>query len=321
MKLVTIAIPTYNRLNYLKEAVASALTQTYPNVEVLIGQDPGRDGLDESIQAWSLVVSRNPKVHYQSNSRNLGLAGNWNALADAAQGEYLTIIGDDDRLLPNFVEQLVQAIGTNTAEVNVAFSNHYIINTQGDRLETQSHEYTTHYRRDRLPLGEVTHPEIWAWQNSIPMSASLIRTEDVRRLRFKEDLNNPEIELFIRLAQEGGRFVFTPEFLSEYRIHEQAATATGLRADKLVTYLLSIPVSSEVEPYKQELLSGLMINAVSRCLLQGQWQQAKEFFVSEYYPRLQRKRFRSSIQKFCTTLPPLLGCWVYRLVHKIKNLK
>lgn len=318
-QLVTIAIPTYSRLNYLKEAVESALAQTYSNIEVLIGQDPGQNGLDESIQAWSQsLASRNAKVRYQWNSHNLGLAGNWNALVDTVQGEYLVIVGDDDRLLPSFVETLLSAV---CADGKVAFANHYIINTQGKRLETTSYEYTKRYRRDRLPPGKVSHPEIWAWQNSIPMSASLIRTEDVRRLRFKEDLNTPEIELFIRLAQEGGRFVFVPEYLSEYRVHQQAATATGLRNERLMTYLLPIPVSPEVAPYKQELLSRLTINAVSRCLLQGEWQQARQFLRSEYYPSKQRKRMSGLIQNFCTILPSQLGCPLYRFVHTVKNLK
>jgi len=315
--LVTIAIPTYSRLNYLKESVESALAQTYPNIEVLIGQDPGKDGLDESIRAWSqTLVSQNVKVRYQCNSRNLGLAGNWNALADAAQGEYLVIIGDDDRLLPNFVETLFSAV---QPKGQVAFSNHYIINSQGDRLETESYQYTKQYRRDRLPPGEVSHPEIWVWQNSIPMSASLIRSKDVQRLRFKNDLNTPEIELFIRLAQEGARFFFVPEYLSEYRVHEQAATATGLSNERLVTYLLPTPVSPEGEFYKRELLSQLMVNTVSRCLLQGQWRQAREFLRSEYYPGLQRKRPTGLLQTLCTALPPFLGCRMYGLGHSIKR--
>jgi glycosyltransferase involved in cell wall biosynthesis len=316
-QLVSIAIPTYSRLNYLKEAVESALAQTYPNIEVLIGQDPGKDGLDESIRAWSqTLVSQNPKVRYQCNSDNLGLAGNWNALADSARGEYLVIIGDDDRLLPNFVETLVSAV---VPSGQVAFSNHYIINSKGECLETESYKNTKYYHRDRIPPGEVSHPEIWVWQNSIPMSASLIRTEDVRRLRFKNDLNTPEIELFIRLAKEGGRFLFVPEYLSEYRVHEQTATVTGLWIERLVTYLLPTPVSPEVEPYKRELLSHLMVNAVSRCLLQGQWRQAEEFLRSEYYPDLQRKRPTGLMQTFCTALPPFLGCRLYGLGQSIKR--
>ena len=37
---VTIGIPTYNRLHYLKQSAASALAQDYPNLEILISQNP-----------------------------------------------------------------------------------------------------------------------------------------------------------------------------------------------------------------------------------------------------------------------------------------
>ncbi|MBF2066608.1 MAG: glycosyltransferase family 2 protein [Calothrix sp. C42_A2020_038] len=315
--LITIAIPTYNRLNYLKEAVASALAQTYPHIEVIIGQDPTPNGLDQSIQVWSqMCVSQNSKVRYQFNSHNLGLAGNWNALADAAKGEYLIIIGDDDRLLPNFVETLMSVANSDTL---VIFSNHYIINSQGKRLEQKSYEWTERYHRDLIPNGKVIEPEKWVWQNSIPMSASLIRTKDVQRLRFKEDLNTPEIEFFIRLSFEEGDFLFVPQYLSEYRIHEQSATTLGLRTESLVNYLLPISVKSKVEPYKQELLSQLMVNAVSRSLLKNQHKQARDLFCSEYYPEYQRKRVNGLVQNFCTLLPKVIGCQIYRLIHRLKT--
>lgn len=315
--LVTIAIPTYSRLSYLKEIVASALAQTYSNIEVLISQDPRPTGLDESIKIWSeTLANENPKVRYRFNTNNLGLAGNWNALADSAWGEYLVIPGDDDRLLPNFVELLVKAVNS---DINLVFANHYIITSQGVRLEAESYQFTQRYHRDVLLPGEVQNPEVLAWRNSIPMSASLIRTNDVQKLRFKEDLNTPEVELFIRLAQAGGHFTFVPQYLSEYRIHEQSATMAGLRIEKLVSYLLDIPVHSAVEPYKHELLSSLMVNAVSRSLLAKQHCQARRFFSSTYYPSFQRARLLGWLQKFCTSLPSFVGCPLYELGYRLKH--
>ncbi|WP_190549737.1 glycosyltransferase [Trichocoleus sp. FACHB-591] len=314
---MTIAIPTYSRLNYLKEIVASALAQTYSNIEILISQDPRPTGLDESIKIWSETLAReNSKVRYRFNTHNLGLAGNWNALADSAQGEYLVIPGDDDRLLPNFVELLVKEVNPDR---NLAFANHYIINSQGVRLEIESYQCTKRYRREALLPGEVQQPEALAWQNSIPMSASLIRTQDVQKLRFKEDLNTPEIELFIRLAQAGGRFTFVPQYLSEYRVHEQSATKTGLRIERLVSYLLTIHVPSTLESYKQDLLSSLMVNAVSRCLLEKQHCQAKEFFTSTYYPSTKRLHLVGWLQQLCTSLPSSLGCSLYKLGYQLKH--
>jgi GT2 family glycosyltransferase len=315
--LVTIAIPTYNRLTYLKEVVESSLAQSYSNIEILISQDPCPQGLDESIKNWcQTLAAENNQVRYRFNHHNLGLAGNWNALADAAIGEYLVILGDDDRLLPKFVECMVQVIHP---DMNVAFANHYIIDSQGVRLVPESYQWTQDYNRDRLPPGEIQYPETLVWQNSIPMSASLIRTKDVQKLRFKEDLNTPEIELFIRLSQVGGRFTFVPQYLSEYRIHEQSATQTGLRIEKLVSYLLTIPVHSTIEPYKQELLSSLMVNAVSRCLLQKEHSQARKFFASTYYPHAKWVHPIGWLQGFCTLLPSSLGCPLYRLGYRLKH--
>ena len=282
--LVTIAIPTFSRLHYLKEAVGSALSQTYENIEVLIGDD----GQTESIHAWSQdLISRESRARYQRNERNLGLAGNWNALADAARGEFIVIIGDDDRLLPDFVGKLIDSI---LPDANVAFSNLHLINSEGDRLEPETIGHTRFYHRDALPAGEIANAESVVWQNSIPISAALMRTSDVRRLRFKEDLNTPEIELFIRLAQEGGRFVFVPDYLSEYRVHPDSETAVGLRGERLAEYLLSIPVAPEIEPYKRQFMASLLINSVSRCLQHGEWGRARRLLSSEYYPALRQAR-------------------------------
>jgi hypothetical protein len=65
------------------------------------------------------------------------MSANFNALAQAARGEFLVAIGDDDRLLPEFVSRLV---GVMRPELRVAFSNHYLITADGKRLELESHE-------------------------------------------------------------------------------------------------------------------------------------------------------------------------------------
>jgi glycosyltransferase involved in cell wall biosynthesis len=309
--LVTIAIPTFDRLSYLKEAVASALAQTYDRIEVLIGDD----GASESLREWAeQLTGRDARVRYQLNSANLGLAGNWNALADAARGEFLVIIGDDDRLLPNFVAKLIEIF---EPQAHVAFANHYLIGSRGVRLDAETRECTRRYGRDQLPAGEVADAVKCVWRNSVPMSAAMLRTDVVRKLRFKEDVNSPEIELFARLAQEGGRFLFTPQYLSEYRVHARSATSAGLRSERLVKYLAAIPVSPEVEPHKRKFMAGLLVDAVGRCLRQNEREQARQFLRHDYYPRTHA--ITNYAQEFCAGLPGPLGCGVYRLMQRIKR--
>lgn len=318
--LVTIAIPTYQRFDFLKEAVNSAIQQTYSKIEILVGQDPTPQGLDRSILSWcQSLVEQYPQFRYQCNSHNLGLAGNWNALASAAKGEFIVIIGDDDRLLPDFTQKLVAQLQPQT---QVAFSNHHIINSQGERLESESVKITNDYHRDRLPAGKVINSEAWVWQNAIPMSAALVRTRDVQRLQFKTDLNTPEIEFFIRLAQEGSEFVFLPDYLSEYRVHKLAATSSGLKVDRLVKYLLPVRVSPDIEPYKKALLSPMMITSVSRCLMQGEIDQSRELISSEYYPSSQMAtNIRCIFQKFCAGLPGSMGGELYKLLAGLRSTR
>lgn len=322
--LVTIAVPTVSRLHYLKEAVGSALAQDYTNVEVLIGDD----GRAEELRGWcEALAAREPRVRYQRNERRLGLAGNWNALVDAARGEFVTVIGDDDRLLPTFVRRLAGSLAG--APFSVAFANHYLIDAGGARLVEESVECARRYGRDVLAAGEVANAGAAVWRNSVPMSAAMFRAEDARRLRFAEELNTPEIEFFARLAAEGARFVFVPEYVAEYRTHSSSATAEGLWSERLAGRLARVEVAPEVEPYKRAFMASLLVNAVSRSLRRGDRRLALKLLASEYYPRpfaktgTRERRLKATlgacVQGLCASLPAPVGCSAYRLASQLKS--
>ncbi len=329
--LVSITIPTFDRPRYLQEAIAAGLAQTYENIEVLVF-DNGH--LEETLAIGEEAARRDSRVRFRRNERNLGMSGNFNALGDAARGEYLVAIGDDDRLLPEFVDRLVEAM---RPDVRAVFSNHYLIDSEGRRLEEKSIAYSRKYGRDQIPAGELQNPEAAAWRQSIPMSASLLHRADMQRLRFREDLNTPDAEFFIRLAMEGARFVFLPEYLMEYRVHHGAETVSGLWSEPLVDCLTPIEVKPEIEPYKRQFLTPMVVNAVSRCLQQGNMEMARKFLRSEYYPRSGRSDLSGAdistpglnpsghelrhmlgswLQSFCAHLPASVGAPIYRAVRR-----
>src|SRR4051794_34171122 len=130
--LVTILIPTLNRPGFLREAVGAALAQTYRNLEVLIF-DNGT--MAETLAVAEEAIRRDNRVRFQRNQRNLGMSANFNALAEAAQGEFAVAIGDDDRLLPEFLARLVPRM---EPRVRVVFSNQYLIDAGGRRLEERT---------------------------------------------------------------------------------------------------------------------------------------------------------------------------------------
>lgn len=337
--LISILIPTLDRPHYLKEAINAALAQTYRNIEVLVF-DNGT--LDETLAVVQEAAHHDARIKFQRNPRDLGMSANFNALADAARGEFLVAIGDDDRLLPEFVSRLV---GVMEPDACAAFSNHYLIDAEGRRLDEESREHTRQYGRDTLPSGVMENADAAAWRRSIPMSATLLRTASMQRLRFREDLNTPDVEFFIRLADEGGRFIFLPEYLMEYRIHQGTVTAGGHWNEQLVECLASVRVKPEVEPLKRQFLTPMVVNAVSRCLQRGNMEMARAFLSNEYYPRRGRVRASSDgngdlgcgsipeirdengnalryalgsvLQGFCANLPASVGAPIYRAVRRV----
>jgi glycosyltransferase involved in cell wall biosynthesis len=99
---LSIAVTVYNRRDYILQSIASALEQT-PTVRVIVVEDHSPDpGLRD------LVLSRfGEKIRYISNPKRRGLFGNWNACLDACETEWISILHDDDYLLPGFVRTML----------------------------------------------------------------------------------------------------------------------------------------------------------------------------------------------------------------------
>jgi glycosyltransferase involved in cell wall biosynthesis len=97
-ELVSIVIPTYKRLPELKLAVASALAQTYENIEVIVVSD----GPDAEVRA--AVEGTHPKLRYCELAVNSGPAEARNEGVRFSRGEWLMFLDDDDTMLPEKVE-------------------------------------------------------------------------------------------------------------------------------------------------------------------------------------------------------------------------
>lgn len=96
--LVSIVIPTYRRLPDLRLAVASALAQTYGNIEVIVVSD----GPDAEVRA--ALEGTHPQLRYVELAVNSGPAEARNLGVRVSRGEWLTFLDDDDTMLPHKVE-------------------------------------------------------------------------------------------------------------------------------------------------------------------------------------------------------------------------
>lgn len=101
-QLVTVGIPTYNRLNALQRAVDSALSQDCGDLEVLIVDNASTDGTEEYCRA---LTEREPAVRYIRSPVNRGPTANFNTALRSAQGEYFLFLSDDDWLGRSYVSR------------------------------------------------------------------------------------------------------------------------------------------------------------------------------------------------------------------------
>ena len=104
----SIAIPAY-KPDFLAEAIASVVGQTYGDWELIIVDDCSPADLRKIASPW-LEDSR---VRYYRNDSNFGaldVVDNWNRCLDYCTGDYVICMGDDDRLLPNCLEDLAELI-------------------------------------------------------------------------------------------------------------------------------------------------------------------------------------------------------------------
>ena len=102
---VAVVIPTFNRLELLREAVASVLGQEYVEFEVIILDDCSSDGTQSAFEHHD-----NPRVRYLRNAENLGLVRNWNRALQTPDTDYVCLLQDDDRLLPGYLPATVGAL-------------------------------------------------------------------------------------------------------------------------------------------------------------------------------------------------------------------
>jgi len=116
-------IPTYNRARLLFEAVDSALSQDYPNLEVIVSDNASTDDTSEVIKKYL----PDTRFRYSRNQTNIGLGANWRKLLyEHATGEYGKLLNDDDYLIDkNHISKAVCLLRRH--RLNAVFSGSKII--------------------------------------------------------------------------------------------------------------------------------------------------------------------------------------------------
>ena len=107
---LTIAIPTYQRIKYLKISLSIILEQVRLQspglIEVIVSENCGDDG------SWEYLKTLNYPgfLRINRNQKNIGSEGNFYVMQKMARGQYIWLLGDDDFLVDDAINCVLDGI-------------------------------------------------------------------------------------------------------------------------------------------------------------------------------------------------------------------
>jgi len=209
--IVSIIIPVYNGSNYMREAIDSALQQTYRNREVIVVNDGSKDdGKTENI-----AKSYGNLIRY-FHKENGGVASALNFGIDKMEGEYVSWLSHDDVYYPYKLEKQIAFLQQNKKDI-ILYSDYDFIDHESRYLRTNTIE---HAEPDQFVLAMLTgHP--------IHGCTTLFHKNCIHKTgRFNEKLKaTQDYDLWFRMAKNYD-FVHMKEVLIQSRLHPDQGTNT-----------------------------------------------------------------------------------------------
>ncbi|MFA5407239.1 MAG: glycosyltransferase [Bacilli bacterium] len=122
---VSIIIPVYNGSNYMKEAIDSALNQTYKDIEIIVVND----GSNDNGETEKIALSYGSKIRY-FKKENGGVSTALNLAISKMSGKYFSWLSHDDVYYPNKIEaQINYLIDNNLVNKNIIlYADYDVIN-------------------------------------------------------------------------------------------------------------------------------------------------------------------------------------------------
>ena len=231
MNRVSVVVPTYNQSQYLPACLDSLWFQDYQEIEIIVINDGSTDNTHEVLENYQNRIN-NEQVSYASyydenndsvqrvyheryprNGRilevievkkNQGLATALNIGFRTCTGDYCTYIPSDDICYPTMIHELTSALEENDADF--AYGDMFIMDDWGNIL-----------RKFDLPDYSFEH----CFQNWYLCGlAKLYRKNLHQKFGFyDENLLAHDVELYLKFAMNGARFIHVPRVLMAVRDH------------------------------------------------------------------------------------------------------
>lgn len=227
---LTVAIPFYRGIPYLRAAIESVRRQTDPRWKLLVLDDHGPEPDAEAV----VREFADPRIAFVRHPANLGMAGNWNRGLDLADTDLVTLLHADDELRPRYVERVAATAAAHPTAAAV-FTGADIIGPTG-RPAFSMADFVKRFlwpnRRRPDVLAGPRVIEALCVGNFLMCPTACYRKSVLGHRRFGDRWRFVlDLELFTGLLMDGESLVLDPARLYAYRRHPDNATEAYTQTD------------------------------------------------------------------------------------------
>ncbi len=257
---ISILIPVYNQEEFIEDTVASAVNQTYKNIEIVVIDNQSTDTTWEKLNC---LAKTDPRIRLFRNETNIGPVKNWKRCIEEATGTFGKILWSDDLIAPDFLEKTIGFFQNN--DLGFVFTGTEIFYEKSSK-KTDSYFIgdTGIYNCDQYIEGAL-------FDEDYPASpgCALFRLTDLNRNLLVDIPNTTgsdfsmhaignDLLIFLLTAHQYRTFGFVNEKLSFFRAHQNSITLRS--SDGKLLLHRDIVKAFFAETYRKDLIPRL--NAV-----------------------------------------------------------
>ncbi|WP_372753011.1 glycosyltransferase family 2 protein [Mariniflexile sp.] len=284
---VTVCIPTYNRPDFLKQAIDSCLSQTLLPYEIIIGDDSNDDKTEEMMA--SLQISQDVMMSYHHHTPSLKQTENTNFLFNHAQGDKVVLLHDDDLLLPEAIETMVR-ICKEDPSIEVVYGKQYLMSDSGEIKYDKSPQLNEAYFRSAAYEGSKLSPIEAGLIQQFPNNGFMMDTALARRVPWRKTSeigdtgNGTEMDWSIRIGLAEPKMYFVNKYLALYRLSEVSMSQNSDdSAFKAYLMLERLNLEPKYSPIQKLALKRKTQLAIRQALFLNKTKDAFRIFFSKYH--------------------------------------
>jgi glycosyltransferase involved in cell wall biosynthesis len=240
--LVSVVIPAYNCVEFIRETLDSALAQTFKDYEIILVDDGSTDDLEKVLEDYFTKL-----IYIRQSHSGTGAARN--AAIMTARGRYVAFLDSDDVWFPDYLEQQTKALAEK--QCDMIYANALLFGSTSRENET--------FMMRCPSVGEVSAESLLSFDCNVITSGTLIdREKAIEAGLFNEDralIGIEDFDLWFRLAKRGALIEYQKNILLKYRVRPTSLSGNGIeRSARTILILNLLRENHRLSPAETEKL-------------------------------------------------------------------